>query len=331
MKARAWGAVTMAGIAAVAAVISYSDGLFLVRLAGNRDWHAYLYPLLPDGLIVICLIALLAAGKRAKWPTFGLGLGIALTLAMNVAAGIAHSPLDAVVDGAVPVVFFVAVEVFIGYVKRGRAVVPPQHGPAAPTRTGLYKLFGDADELLYVGISLNPETRIMEHSWRKPWWPEVKRAATEWHATWAEAAEAERVAIGEGEPKYNRKRAGVDPGPRKDRFRPVPQDALDAARIALAASFEAGNPLSVNALHERFGVPRRRASQMRAEVAQTMPPQPPQRWAARKTTKAIAVLDEMNGGEKAATDTPAGELTPAAAATPAGVLIPSSNGRPHGT
>ena len=121
MTGRAWGSVTMAGIAAVAAVISYSDGLFLVRLAGNRDWHAYLYPLLPDGLIVICLIALLAAVKRPAWPTFGLGLGIALTLAMNVAAGIAHSELDAVVDGFVPVVFFVAVEVFIGYVRRGRS------------------------------------------------------------------------------------------------------------------------------------------------------------------------------------------------------------------
>ena len=123
--ARAWGGLTMAGIAAVAAVISYSDGLFLVRLAGNTDWHAYLYPLLPDGLIVICLAALLAAAKRPKWPTFGLGLGIALTLSMNVAAGIAHSPLDAVVDGFVPVVFFVAVEVFIGYVRRGRGAPAP--------------------------------------------------------------------------------------------------------------------------------------------------------------------------------------------------------------
>ena len=131
----------MAALAAVAAVISYSDGLFLVRLAGNTDWHAYLYPLLPDGLIVICLIALLGAGKRAAWPTFGLGLGIALTLAMNVAAGIAHSPLDAVVDGFVPVVFFVAVEVFIGYVKRGRAVVAPRPSPAASPRPVPSSLF----------------------------------------------------------------------------------------------------------------------------------------------------------------------------------------------
>jgi hypothetical protein len=119
----------MAAIAAVAAVISYSDGLFLVRQAGNRDWHAYLYPLLPDGLIVICLIALLAAAgdeNRPGWPMWGLGLGIALTLSMNVAAGVAHSPLDAVVDGSVPVVFFVAVEVFIGYVRRGREDASPR-------------------------------------------------------------------------------------------------------------------------------------------------------------------------------------------------------------
>lgn len=130
-RAGRWGAASMVFLAAVAAVISYTDGLFLVRLAGNGDWRAFLYPLLPDVLIVICLIALLEGGKRAKWPSFGLALGIGLTLAMNVAAGVAHSVLDAVVDGFVPVVFFVAVEVFIGYVKRGRAAPSPLGGPAA--------------------------------------------------------------------------------------------------------------------------------------------------------------------------------------------------------
>ena len=120
-RARWWGVLAMVAIAAVAAVLSYFDGLFVARLAGNHDWRAWLYPLLPDELIVICLIALLAAKRRPAWATSGLVLGIGLTLAMNVGAGMAHSLLDAVVDGFVPVVFFVAVEVFIGYVRRGRA------------------------------------------------------------------------------------------------------------------------------------------------------------------------------------------------------------------
>ena len=53
--------LTMAVFAAVAAVISYNDGLFLVRSAGETGRVAYLYPLLPDGLIPISL-----ASRRSR-------------------------------------------------------------------------------------------------------------------------------------------------------------------------------------------------------------------------------------------------------------------------
>ena len=118
------------GLAAVAAVISYRDGLFVARLAGNRDDQAYLYPFLPDGLIVVCLLALYEASrakmKRSRWAMGGLVLGIVLTLAQNVYAGLAHTVLDAVLDGMVPVVFFIAVEVVLWHVRRGRGETP--HG-----------------------------------------------------------------------------------------------------------------------------------------------------------------------------------------------------------
>ncbi len=123
----------MAGLAAVAAVISYNDGLFLVRFAGAGGRLAYLYPLLPDGLIVISSISLYEAAAsrqpRPKWATAGLVLGGALTLAMNFAAGFARGPLLAAVDSAVPVVFFVALEILIGLIRRSRAV--PVAVPAA--------------------------------------------------------------------------------------------------------------------------------------------------------------------------------------------------------
>jgi hypothetical protein len=48
----------MVMIATMAAIISYNDGLDVTRMAGNHGWVGYLYPLLPDGLIVICLSAL---------------------------------------------------------------------------------------------------------------------------------------------------------------------------------------------------------------------------------------------------------------------------------
>jgi Protein of unknown function (DUF2637) len=136
--ARAAWRYALAGgfIALIAAVVSYNDGLFVARAAGNHDRLAYLYPLLPDGLIVVCLLALLEASRakvaRSRWATAGLVLGIALTLAMNVDAGIAHSVLDAVIDGLVPVVFFVAVEVVLWHVRRARVTVDPER-PAAPS------------------------------------------------------------------------------------------------------------------------------------------------------------------------------------------------------
>jgi Protein of unknown function (DUF2637) len=116
-------------IASIAAVISYNDGLFVARLAGNHDRQAFLYPLLPDGLIVVCLLALVEGARmrpaqRSGWATCGLVLGIGMTLAMNAGAGVAHSVLDAVIDGLVPVVFFIAVEVVLWHVRRGRAAAP---------------------------------------------------------------------------------------------------------------------------------------------------------------------------------------------------------------
>jgi hypothetical protein len=110
-------------IAAIAAVISYNDGLFVARLAGNHDRQAYLYPLLADGLIVVCLLALYEASRggapRSRWAMGGLILGVGMTLSMNAGAGVAHSVLDAVIDGLVPVVFFIAVEVVLWHVRRG--------------------------------------------------------------------------------------------------------------------------------------------------------------------------------------------------------------------
>jgi len=137
---RSWQyAAAGAVLAGIAAVISYNDGLFVARLAGNHDHQAFLYPLLPDLMIVVCLLALLEAARagvpRSGWATAGLVLGAGLTLAMNVGAGIAHSELDAVMDGFVPVIFFVACEVVLWHVRRGRAGSDTSGAPATSRRS----------------------------------------------------------------------------------------------------------------------------------------------------------------------------------------------------
>jgi Protein of unknown function (DUF2637) len=119
----------MAALAAGAAIVSYNDGLFLVRLAGIAGRVGYLYPLLPDGLIIISWASVYEAGlsgiPRPRWAVSGIALGACLTLAMNVGAGILHNGLQPLIDGVVPVVLFVALEILMGLVKRGRGTLPP--------------------------------------------------------------------------------------------------------------------------------------------------------------------------------------------------------------
>ena len=124
-KSRGWPYV-LTGVlfAGICAWISYNDGLFVTQLAGNAGRIVYFYPLVPDVLIVICLLALREAASagvdRSRWAVAGLRLGIALTLAMNIYAGWEHSVLAAIQDGAIPIVFFIAIEVVLWHVRHGR-------------------------------------------------------------------------------------------------------------------------------------------------------------------------------------------------------------------
>lgn len=70
----------------------------------------------------------------------------------------------------------------------------PRDGETA-TSTSLYRVFGSAGELLYVGISKHALTRFHQHSKDKGWWPEAERIAVEHFDTRAEAEAAEARAI----------------------------------------------------------------------------------------------------------------------------------------
>jgi excinuclease UvrABC nuclease subunit len=68
--------------------------------------------------------------------------------------------------------------------------------------TYLYRLYGDADDLLYVGIAGNVESRFEQHSTRR-WWAEVASARVFTLPTRTEALAAEAEAIKAELPKYN--------------------------------------------------------------------------------------------------------------------------------
>jgi Protein of unknown function (DUF2637) len=98
-------AAAVIGVAVVAAVVSYEHAYALVHAHGETGWTARLIPLTVDGLIWSSSMVMLDSARRgacvpalARWL---LGLGIAATLAANVAHGVGNGPVGAAV-GAWP-------------------------------------------------------------------------------------------------------------------------------------------------------------------------------------------------------------------------------------
>jgi Protein of unknown function (DUF2637) len=89
------------GAAAVAAVASYEHAYALVRAHGEGGWTGRLVPLTVDGLIYASSMVIVdSARRKTRVPALArplLGLGIAATLAANVAHGLGHGPVGAAV------------------------------------------------------------------------------------------------------------------------------------------------------------------------------------------------------------------------------------------
>ncbi|MFD3330148.1 GIY-YIG nuclease family protein [Streptomyces sp. NPDC058701] len=71
------------------------------------------------------------------------------------------------------------------------------------SRTALYRLYDESEDLLYVGIAFDPRHRWKTHAREKPWWAEVHVREIEWFPTRVEAEEAEASAIKGQRPKHN--------------------------------------------------------------------------------------------------------------------------------
>ena len=75
-------------------------------------------------------------------------------------------------------------------------------------RTALYRFYDSDDELLYIGISNDPDFRWKAHlygSARRGWPKEAARRTVEWHDSRPLALAAEEQAIKAERPRYNQK------------------------------------------------------------------------------------------------------------------------------
>jgi predicted GIY-YIG superfamily endonuclease len=70
-------------------------------------------------------------------------------------------------------------------------------------QTGLYHVYGEADILLYIGVSKHFGVRWQQHAQKQPWWNERRRMTVDFYDDREEALDAEALAIFTEQPKYN--------------------------------------------------------------------------------------------------------------------------------
>jgi Protein of unknown function (DUF2637) len=114
----------VAGVAAVAAVASCEHAYALVRAHGETGWIGRLVPLTVDGLIYASSMVMLdSACRQAPVPALARwlpGLGIAATLAANVAHGLGHGPAGAAVAAWPAVALAGSYELFMTIIRGAR-------------------------------------------------------------------------------------------------------------------------------------------------------------------------------------------------------------------
>ncbi|WP_217235420.1 type II toxin-antitoxin system prevent-host-death family antitoxin [Streptomyces sp. AC555_RSS877] len=115
-------------------------------------------------------------------------------------------------------------------------------------RTALYRLYDAGGQLLYIGISYQPEVRFEQHSEQKSWWPEVARRDIQWFDDRPAAAIAETLAIRTEDPEYNgtssprRKRCTIRDGEAGDGVHEVSLSLARGKLTSLVESVTNGGP-----------------------------------------------------------------------------------------
>jgi len=107
-------------------------------------------------------------------------------------------------------------------------------------QTALYRIWGDTDLLLYIGISDDFGRRWKQHAKAQPWWGEMRRLTVdEWFDRREDAETAEALAVKAERPKYNKKLISRPEGVKAART------ALRPAWSDMLVAYEAGEPVEI--------------------------------------------------------------------------------------
>jgi hypothetical protein len=133
-------ALAVAGVAAVAAIISYRHAYELVSTHGETGLTARLIPFTVDGLILAASMLILDASRRnqpapplARWC---LGAGITATVGANLAHGLGHGPIGALVSAWPALALAGSFEMLMTLIRTGKVVAAEPASAALEHRPG---------------------------------------------------------------------------------------------------------------------------------------------------------------------------------------------------
>jgi Protein of unknown function (DUF2637) len=121
---RITAALAVVAVAVVAAVISYQHAYELVRSHGESGVTARLVPFTVDGLIWAASMVVLDAGRRSqrvpRLAAWSLGAGIVTTVGANLAHGVGHGPVGALVSAWPALALVGSFELLMTLIRTGR-------------------------------------------------------------------------------------------------------------------------------------------------------------------------------------------------------------------
>ena len=131
-------ALAVVAVAVVAAIISYQHAYELVRSHGDFGMTARLLPFTVDGLIWAASMVVLDASRRnqpaPRLAVWSLGAGIVATVGANLAHGVGHGPVGALVSAWPALALVGSFELLMMLIRTGHGTWPGEVGCEPPTR-----------------------------------------------------------------------------------------------------------------------------------------------------------------------------------------------------
>ena len=126
-------ALAVVAVAVVAAIISYQHAYELVRSHGESGVTARLLPFTVDGLIWAASMVVLNASRRnqpvPRLAAWSLGAGIVATVGANLAHGVGHGPVGALVSAWPALALVGSFELLMMLIRTGRGTRPGEAEP----------------------------------------------------------------------------------------------------------------------------------------------------------------------------------------------------------